>query len=43
MYFDNKQIKQHLEEVGKIILDNLNKGIKIISCEELSKLIADIG
>ena len=43
MYFDNKQIKQHSEEVGKIILDNLNKGIKIISCEELSELIADIG
>ena len=43
IYFDNKQIKHHFESVGKIILDNVNKGIKIISCEELSKLIADIG
>ena len=34
---------QKEETKATTVLDNLNKGIKMISCEELSELIADIG
>lgn len=43
IYFNNQQLKRESEKVGKIILDNLNKGIVIILEDELSKLIAAIG
>lgn len=43
IYFNNQQLKREFEKVGKIILDNLNKGIVIILEDELSKLVAAIG